>query len=137
MFRGEYNHSVDPKGRLIIPAKFRDALEGEFVITKEVNNCLSIYPMQEWEKFEEKLMNLPQKKLKIRRFFTSGANETVLDKQGRVLIPSNLRAYAEIDKDVVLIGVLNHIEIWDTKRWQASMEELQDTIEDEMEDLDF
>ncbi len=137
MFRGEYNHSVDPKGRLIIPAKFRDALEGEFVITKEVNSCLSIYPMKEWEKFEEKLMNLPQKKLKIRRFFTSGANETVLDKQGRVLIPSNLRAYAEIDKDVVLIGVLNHIEIWDTKRWQASMEELQDTIEDEMEDLDF
>ena len=110
MFMGEYNHTIDAKGRLIIPSKFRELLGEEFVLTKGLDGCLSIYPMDEWKAFEEKLRTLPLTNKKARdfkRFFLGSATEGELDKQGRVLISSSLRAYADLDKEVDLAGVLD------------------------------
>ena len=125
MFMGEYHHNVDPKGRLIVPSKFRDGLGQNFVITKGLDNCLFVYPMEEWLVIEKKLKNLPFTKSDARafvRFFFSGANECELDKQGRILLPSNLREYAKFDKDVVIIGVSSRIEIWAKELWENYIE---------------
>ncbi len=122
MFIGEYRHSIDKKGRIIIPSKFRDDLSGTFIITKGLDNCLFIYPMNEWNIFEQKLKSLPLTRRDARafvRFFFSGAIECNLDKQGRVLIPSNLREHAELEKESVIIGVSNRLEIWSRQVWDA------------------
>ncbi len=104
MFMGEYTHNMDKKGRLIIPSKLRDDLSEQFVITRGLDNCLFLYPMEEWKKLEEKLTSLPMTSKNARnfvRFFFSGANECELDKQGRVSLPINLRDYAdEIDSHI-------------------------------------
>lgn len=121
MFMGEYQHSIDTKGRLIIPAKFRDDLGSAFVVTKGLDNCLFCYPLNEWKNLEQKLKALPFTKADARafvRFFFSGATECELDKQGRILLPVNLREYAALDKDVVLIGVSTRVEIWSRERWE-------------------
>ena len=123
MFMGEYSHSVDPKGRLIMPAKFREALGSEFVMTKGLDECLFVYPKNEWESIEDKFREVPlttKDARKFSRFFFAGAASCEIDKQGRVLLPSVLRDFAGIDKDVVLVGVLNRIEIWDKAHWEAS-----------------
>lgn len=120
MFMGEYNHSVDTKGRLIIPAKFREALGEEFVVTKGLDGCLFIYSQEEWKNIEETFRNTPlttKDARKFSRFFFAGAASCELDKQGRILIPSNLREFAGLEKDVVLAGVFNKIEIWSKDRW--------------------
>lgn len=122
MFYGEYYHSLDAKGRLIIPAKLRELLGEKFVITKGFDpNCLSIYPMDEWEKLEEKLRNIP-KNNKVGQMFvrnlTSGADYCELDKQGRILISQKLRKHAMLDKEVILAGVLERVEVWDKKRYE-------------------
>ncbi|HOQ16551.1 MAG TPA: division/cell wall cluster transcriptional repressor MraZ [Defluviitaleaceae bacterium] len=120
MFMGEYQHSIDNKGRLIIPAKFREELGDTFVITKGLDNCLFVYPNSEWKIFEEKLKTLPITNANARkfvRFFLAGAVECNVDKQGRILIPNNLRNYSGIDKDVILIGVTNRVEIWSKENW--------------------
>jgi len=120
MFMGEYQHSIDNKGRLIIPAKFREELGDTFVITKGLDNCLFVYPNFEWKIFEEKLKTLPITNANARkfvRFFLAGAVECNVDKQGRILIPNNLRNYSGIDKDVILIGVTNRVEIWSKENW--------------------
>lgn len=120
MFIGEYNHSLDNKGRLIMPSKFRDSLGYEFVMTKGLDNCLFVYPKEEWKILEEKLKSLPLTNKDARafiRFFFSGATECNLDKQGRVLIPPNLRAHSKLQKDAVVIGVSTRLEIWSSDEW--------------------
>ena len=143
MFMGEYHHSVDPKGRLIVPSKFRDGLGQNFVITKGLDNCLFVYPMDEWLVIEKKLKNLPFTKADARafvRFFFSGANECELDKQGRILLPSNLREYAQFDKDVVIIGVSSRIEIWSKEGWEnyTKNEDMDyEGIAEKLQDIDI
>ncbi len=122
MFIGEYQHSLDSKGRLIVPAKFRDDLGDIFIITKGLDNCLFVYPKSEWIILEEKLKLLPLTRKDARafvRFFFSGATECELDKQGRILIPINLREHCKIDKDAVIIGVSNRVEIWSKEEWES------------------
>lgn len=120
MFMGEYQHAIDPKGRLIVPVKFREGLGDTFVVTKGLDNCLFVYPMNEWKNLEAKLKALPFTKADARafvRFFFSGATECELDKQGRILLPVNLREYAQMERDVVVIGVSSRVEIWSKERW--------------------
>jgi len=120
LFIGEYQHNIDSKGRVIIPSRFREDLGYKFVITKGLDHCLFVYSLQEWENLETKLKTLPLTNKDARafvRFFFSGAAECEADKQGRVLIPANLREYAKLDKDVVVIGVSTRVEIWDKTLW--------------------
>lgn len=120
MFMGEYLHTVDNKGRLIFPVKFREMLGEKFIATKGLDNCLFVYPQDEWAILENKLKQLPLAKPEARafvRFFFAGAAELECDKQGRVLLPNNLREHARLDKDVVVIGVSNRIEIWGKEAW--------------------
>jgi MraZ protein len=121
MFIGEYQHTLDEKGRIIIPSKFREDLGYEFVMTKGLDSCLFIYPKKEWEVLENKLKSLPLTNKDARafiRFFFSGASECILDKQGRVLIPSNLRDHSKLEKDAVIIGVSTRLEIWSKAEWE-------------------
>lgn len=131
MLMGEYLHTIDNKGRIILPAKFREELGDEFIVTKGLDNCLFVYGKQEWAILEEKLKRLPMAKPEARafvRFFFAGAAELGCDKQGRVLLPNNLREYASLDKDVVVIGVSNRIEIWDSEAWEAYNERIAPTV---------
>ncbi len=138
MFMGEYRHGIDNKGRLIFPVKFRDELGGNFVITKGLDKCLFVYSFAEWSILENKLKSLPMAKKDARafvRFFFAGASEVECDKQGRVLIPSNLRLYAGLQKDVVVIGVSNRIELWDEISWQKYNEDVGPAVTDIAEEL--
>ena len=139
MFMGEYSHSIDTKGRLIIPAKFRELLGEEFVLTKGLDGCLSIYPMDEWNAFEEKLKALPLTNKNARtfsRFFVAGATACELDKQGRILVPATLREFAGLEKDVVLTGSLNRIEIWSKAKWiENSNYDDMDSIAEGMQEM--
>lgn len=122
MFIGEYTHALDNKNRIIIPAKFREGLGEKFVLTKGLDGCLYAYPMTEWMILEEKLKKLPLTSKDARafvRFFFSGANEIEVDKQGRGLIPQNLLEYANLEKEIVSIGVSTRIEIWGKEKWEA------------------
>lgn len=131
---GEYNHTIDTKGRLIIPSKFREALGEEFVVTKGLDGCLFVYDNKEWAAFEEKLKSLPLTNKDARqfvRFFLAGAAMAEVDKQGRILVPSVLREFAGLDKEVVLIGVASRVEIWSKERWEnaASYEDMEEIAE--------
>lgn len=136
---GEYNHTIDAKGRLIIPSKFREVLGDEFVVTKGLDGCLFVYDNQEWNTFEEKLKALPlmnKESRKFVRFFLAGAATTEVDKQGRILIPSVLREFAQLDKDVVLVGVGSRIEIWSRDKWEEASEyDDMEEIAEHMSDL--
>ena len=139
MFMGEYNHTIDTKGRLIIPSKFRDELGDEFVVTKGLDGCLFVFPNQAWQEFEEKLRALPLTNKSARpfsRFFVPGATPSELDKQGRILLPATLREFAGLDKEVVLTGMLNRIEIWSKDKWMEnnSFDDMDD-IAEQMTDL--
>lgn len=139
MFMGEYNHTVDLKGRVIVPSKFRETLGDEFVVTKGLDGCLFVYDMKEWNVFEEKLKSLPITNKDARqfvRFFLAGAATVEVDKQGRILIPGVLREFAELTKDVVLIGVASRVEIWSKERWNgtASYDDMEE-IAEHMADL--
>ena len=126
MFMGSYDHSLDAKGRVIIPSKFREALGEKFVITNSLDPCLCVYDMASWERFVQKLSGLPyntRKQRELVRFFMSNAVEVEPDKQGRILIPANLREYAGLTKDVTLVGVTDHVEVWDEKAWNAYNDE--------------
>ncbi len=121
MFIGEYEHSVDSKGRLIMPAKLREEIGEKFVVTKGLDGCLFAYSQKEWTAFEEKLKTLPLTSKNARdftRFFLSGAIECEIDKQGRFLISGNLREFANLEKEVVIIGVNTRIEIWSKTKWK-------------------
>lgn len=126
MFMGEYQHALDSKGRLIMPARFREELGEKFIITRGLDNCLFVYPMQEWSNLEQKLKTLPFTRSDARAFtrlFFSGAAECEFDKQGRILIPNNLREHARLLRDVVVIGVSTRVEIWSQENWQKYSEE--------------
>ena len=141
MLTGEFNHSIDAKGRLIIPSKLRESLGEHFMITKGMDGCLFLYPDNEWKAYEEKLNTLPLTNKKARdfkRFFVGSSVDGELDKQGRVLLPSSLRTYAGLEKEVVLAGVLDKVEIWNRDAWEAHTAEVEENIEDiasDMEDL--
>lgn len=122
MFIGEYQHSIDPKGRVFMPAKFRDDLGEKFVVTKGLDNCLFVYPNEEWKSLEQKLRTLPLTSKEARafiRFFFAGAAECEADKQGRILLPANLRDYAGLEKDLSIIGVSTRVEIWNRDAWES------------------
>ena len=122
MLIGEFEHSLDAKGRLIMPAKLRESIGERFVVTKGLDGCLFAFSLDEWANFEEKLKMLPLSNKNSRefsRFFLSGANQCEIDKQGRFLIPNNLRDAANLEKEVVIIGVGTRIEIWDKNKWKS------------------
>ncbi len=139
MFTGEYHHNLDAKGRMIIPVKFRDELNGEFVITSSLDGCLSMYAPAEWQILENKLNALPmtnQKARKLKRFLLGSAVSCELDKQGRILIPQVLRDKIQLKKDVTLVGVGDHIEIWASEKWEEE-NDFSDSLElaEDMEGL--
>ena len=122
-FKGEYSHSIDAKGRLIMPAKFRELLGEQFVVTKGFDGCLFVFAQDGWEKFEEKLQALPMDKPEARmlgRFFIAGAIDAEVDKQGRILLPASLLHHAKIEKDAVIAGVGNRAEIWSKEEWEKA-----------------
>ena len=130
---GEHQHAVDSKGRLIMPVKFREDLGESFIVTRGLENCLFVYPLQEWHLLTEKLKALPFTRADARafmRFFFSGAVNCELDKQGRILIPNNLREHAKLIKDVMVIGVSNRVEIWSQEVWGAYSEQTGLSYED-------
>ena len=127
MLMGEYEHSLDVKGRLIMPAKLRQDIGDKFVLTKGLDGCLFAFSQEEWINFETKLKSLPLSDRNARnfvRFFLSGATECELDKQGRFLIPANLRISAKLEKDAMIIGVGTRLEIWDKATWQICDENI-------------
>jgi MraZ protein len=140
MFMSEYQHNIDAKGRLFIPARFREGLGDSFIITKGLDGCLFVYTRDEWSALEQKLKSLPFTRGDARaflRFFFSGAAICEVDKQGRALIPANLREYARLEKDVVIIGVSTRVEIWAKEHWEqysaraaASYEEIAEKLID-------
>ena len=139
MFMGEYNHIIDAKGRLIIPARFRELLGEEFILTKGLDGCLSIYPMDAWEAFETKLRALQLTNKNARtftRFFVAGATNCELDRQGRILVPQTLREFAGLEKEVVLTGNLDRIEIWSKEKWSENCNyDDMDSIAESMQDM--
>ncbi|MDQ0168629.1 MraZ protein [Paenibacillus tundrae] len=138
MFMGEFQHSIDDKGRVIIPAKFRESLGPSFVVTRGLDQCLFVYPMEEWGIMEQKLKALPLMKSDARaftRFFFSGATECDLDKQGRVNLPGNLREYAKLDKDCVVLGVSNRVEVWSKDIWENYFNQSEEVFNDIAEKL--
>ncbi|AZB42832.1 transcriptional regulator MraZ [Bacillus sp. FJAT-42376] len=138
MFMGEYQHTIDAKGRMIVPAKFRDGLGESFVLTRGLDQCLFGYPMAEWEIMEEKLKALPLTKKDARaftRFFFSGAVECELDKQGRINIASPLLNYAKLEKDCVVIGVSNRIELWSKPIWEDYVDQQEDSFAEIAENM--
>lgn len=121
MLIGEYEHSLDVKGRLIMPAKLRTDMGEKFIITKGLDGCLFVFSQNEWSNFESKLKELPLTNKNARdfvRFFLSGATECEIDKQGRFLLVNTLREYAEITKEVIIIGVGTRLEIWNKDKWK-------------------
>ena len=139
MFMSEYNHTIDAKGRLIIPSKFREVLGDEFVVSKGMDGCLFVYANEDWNAFEQKLTSLPlinKEARKFARFFLAGAAQVELDKQGRILLPASLREFAELDKDVVLVGVGSRIEIWNKEKYEEMGDDMDmDDISASMESL--
>lgn len=138
MFIGEYNHSLDEKGRMNMPVKFRSTLAGGAVITRGLDHCLFVYPKQEWETMAAKLAALPITQKNSRAFarlMLAGAWDVELDSQGRVMLPEYLRQYAGIEKHVVVAGLYNRIELWDEDAWQeykAATEQESDAIAESM-----
>lgn len=119
---GEFQHCLDDKARLTIPAKFREGLGSNFVVTRGIDRCLFVYPRRDWEEVGEKLRAMPMARADARQFmrlFFSGAADCELDRQGRTVLPANLREYANIQQECVVIGVGNRVEIWDAAVWKS------------------
>lgn len=137
---GEFQHTMDAKGRLTMPARFRELLGEKFIVTRGLDGCLFGYPLTQWEKLETKLAEMPLAKKDARtfvRFFYSGATECEIDKQGRINIPLSLRTHGGLEKNCVVVGVSNRIEIWDESRWkefsntaEASFDEIAENMID-------
>ena len=139
MLMGEYQHNMDLKGRVTIPSKFREDLGDKFYVSRGLDGCLFVLSCEQWERLVEKVSAIPMAQGKaIQRYFFSGAAEVEPDKQGRVLIPQNLRDHAGLEKDVTVIGAATRAEIWDTARWNAYNESQTDeNVEAAMNLLDF
>lgn len=138
MFIGEYLHTIDSKKRLAIPSKFRKALGKSAVITRGIDNCLIVYPMQEWSKMAKKLESLPSSQPEARNFariMLSGATNVGLDKLGRILVPDYLKNYAILKKNVAVLGLSNRIEIWDAEKWQEYKKKTEMAVGDMAEKL--
>lgn len=138
MLLGEYKHSIDSKGRLIVPAKFRENLGETFIVTRGLDGCLFGFPASEWENIGEKLQKLPLAKKdarKFTRFFYSAATECKIDKQGRVNLPQTLIDFAKLEKACYLIGVSTRIEIWSKDNWESFAEEAEGSFEDIAEEM--
>jgi MraZ protein len=138
MFMGEYHHSIDNKGRMIVPSKFREELGEMFIITRGLDQCLFGYPLSEWALIEDKLKGLPLTKKDARaftRFFFSGATESELDKQGRINIPAPLLQYAKLEKECVVLGVSNRIEIWSKQIWEDYFSESEESFAEIAENM--
>ena len=120
---GEYNQTIDAKGRVNVPSKFREELGGSFVVSKGLDNCVCVYPKDEWERFKAELDTVPASKRRmLSRFFFSGAEECDTDSQGRVLIPPKIREYAGLNKEIVVVGMSDKVEIWDRSSWENYMD---------------
>lgn len=141
MFRGRFEYTIDEKGRISLPSKFREALSANFderLIITSFDNCLWAYPMPEWQAIEEKIAALPQFRSEVKalqRVFVSGAADCPLDKQGRIVIPPTLRDYAELKKEVVFVGMTKRIEIWSKEKWDQVFMDSQQKIESSTDDL--
>ncbi len=137
MFRGSSFHTIDAKGRLIIPARFRDVIRadgGERVMLSRMDGCVVVYVLEEWRRIETRILQLAQKNDNMRRFrrvFIGGAFDCTCDKQERILIPPLLREYAGLQKDVVLVGVLDHFEIWSREKWEQENQNLEKDLKQE------
>ena len=133
MLRGTFTPALDAKGRINIPARLREELGESFVIAKGVEHCISLYPPEAWENFTEKLEHLPkisnEPARRLRRFFYGNSMDAELDKQGRLLIPQSLRNYAGLKKDVTMVGVEDHVEVWDTELWNAYNKETEEDVD--------
>ena len=126
MFLGEYQHSVDSKGRLVLPSRFRDRLERGLVVTKGQERCLYVFPIDRWDQEVEQVNNLPRTDRRSRNYarsFFGSASDQQLDRQGRIQIPQPLREYASLAKDVVVIGVADRVEIWNVESWESVSDE--------------
>lgn len=132
MFMGEYNHTIDEKGRITIPSKLREQLKDNFIITRGIDKCLFVYPKEEWNKVIEKYNSLPNTKdaRNFMRFFLSGATTSEFDKQGRINIANNLIHYASLKKDCVIIGVNERLEIWDKDLWDEFINVNEESFSD-------
>ena len=135
MFRGSSSHTIDPKGRIIIPSRFREVLkqDGDGVMISRLDNCVMAYPFEEWSKLESRILAMAKSSDKMRRFkrvFIGSACECFCDKQGRILIPPPLRQYANLEKDIVLVGVLEHFEIYSREQWEKENHILEDDLKD-------
>lgn len=139
MLIGEYQHTIDGKGRLIVPARFREDLGERFYLTKGLDGCLFVLSAGEWDALQQKIAAMPISKARgLQRFFFAGAAEAEPDKQGRILVPQQLREYAGLEKDVTFLGASSRAEIWSASRWAAFHETLtQDSIAQAMDMLDF
>lgn len=142
MFYGEYEHSLDKKGRLILPAKFRETARANYIekffLTRGLDNCLFMFPEEEWKNQEAKFKSVSFTKSQSRKFnrlYFSGAQEAVFDKQGRILIPRYLKEFAGIKRNVMIIGVSNRIEIWDLEKWREFYNSEKGSFEKIAEDL--
>lgn len=141
MFRGRFEHSIDQKGRVSIPARFREILATQYderLIITNFDQCLWAYPAPEWKKVEEKVAALPQFQPEVKamqRFFISAASESPIDKQGRIMIPPTLREYAGLSKDCILVGMSQRIEIWAAERWSKIFADAETTLQDSIEKL--
>jgi MraZ protein len=130
VFLGEFDHSVDTKGRIAVPAKFRTQLEGGLVVTRGFERCLQVFPMEQWQQLSERVSSLPAasaESRQLRRLLFSSASDTELDKQGRILLPANLREYAGIGDTAVVAGMNTYFEIWSKDDWEAAMDALDET----------
>lgn len=137
MFMGEYHHSIDNKGRLTIPSKFRDEIGDSIIVTRGIDNCLFIYTEEEWQKIISKYKELPNTKdaRNFLRVFLSGASTCELDKQSRVNINPSLIEYASLDKECVIIGVVDRLEIWSKNNWIEFLKESEQNLSDLAEEL--
>lgn len=139
MLIGEYQHNIDPKGRVIVPSRFREDLGDCFYITKGLDGCLFVLSPKEWTRLEERVSAMPVSKSRsLQRFFFAGAAEVEPDKQGRILIPQVLRDYAKLEKDVTFIGASSRAEIWDSSRWKEFSSTLtEESIAEAMDSLEL
>ena len=138
--KGEYKHSIDAKGRLAMPARLREELGERFTVTKGLDGCLAVYPEKEWEALEDRIRNLGngEKARRVKRYYFANAFDAQLDAQGRILIPANLREFADLQKDVVVIGQLDHAEIWNSEKWRVYNEAIDaESVAADVEDMDF
>ncbi|MDF9866818.1 MraZ protein [Bacilli bacterium PM5-3] len=138
MFIGQYNHNIDAKGRMILPAKFRDKVGEEIVVARGLDGCLSAYPMEKWKEIETKLSSLPTTKKQARayaRMVLSSAADLEFDKTGRINIPTHLLKIASLEKKCIVVGVGDYFEIWDENKWQEYNSSVEESFEDIAEDL--